>query len=144
VPDAGGGDDRQQFLDRSFEFLKHVTTLGTAAALLILAIYREAPFQRFLLAVTLILLGLCVVISVYGMQLIALSSLKPPPSQTIMSEERQDAIVRRLTATSGTLFIAAVIGFALTVLYVPIWPAVAVLLALILGLPLSTMRRRRA
>ena len=50
MPDEG--EDRQRYLDRCFEFLKHTTTLSTAAALLILAIYREAPFEERLLAVT--------------------------------------------------------------------------------------------
>ena len=38
MSDARGDDNRRQFLDRSFEFLKHITILSTAAALLILAI----------------------------------------------------------------------------------------------------------
>ncbi len=38
-------EQRKEVLDRSFEFLKHITTLSTAAGLLILAIYCEQPFQ---------------------------------------------------------------------------------------------------
>jgi hypothetical protein len=72
--------DRQRFLDRCFELLKHVTTLSTAVALLILALYREEPFNVRILALTLILIGLCVVVSVFGMQMIALGSQKPQPN----------------------------------------------------------------
>ena len=52
MPNTPGNDERQRFLDRCFECLKHAATLSTAAALLILAIYREAPFVERLLAVT--------------------------------------------------------------------------------------------
>jgi len=143
VPDEG--DDRQRYLDRCFEFLKHVTTLSTAAALLILAIYREQPFKGRLLALTLILIGLCVVISVFGMQIISLGSAKPPPNQTAWSDETQDAIIRYIIIT-GAVFSASVTGFALTILDVPFRSGLSVLLALLallIGALLFVRRRRK-
>jgi hypothetical protein len=114
VPDTRGGDEnRQGFLDRCFEFLKHVATLSTAAALLILAIYRERPFQTRLLAVTLILIGLCVVISLFSMQLIAMGSRSPFWGESHSSEETHDSVIGWLTVTSGNLFTASVVTFAL-------------------------------
>jgi len=93
VPDTREDEDRQRFLDRCFESLKHVTTLSTAAALLILAIYREQPFKERLLTVTLILMGLCVVLSVFGMLTIAMGSRELPPYQTAISAKTEDALV---------------------------------------------------
>ena len=87
------GDDRQRYLVRCFEFLKHVATLSTAAALLILAIYREESFKERLLALTLGLLGLCVVISAFGMQIIATGSREPPPNRRTFGEDTQDAMI---------------------------------------------------
>ena len=143
VPDEG--DDRQRFLDRCFESLKHVTTLSTAAALLILAIYSEQPFKERLLALTLILMGLCVVLSVFGMLTIALGTLELPPYQTAMSEEAQDAMIWWITTGAGVIFSASVIAFALAILSVPFWPSLGVLVALLLLLigVLLVVRRRR-
>jgi hypothetical protein len=45
VPETEVTDKRKEFRDRSFELQKHTSTLSTAAALLILAVYRERPFK---------------------------------------------------------------------------------------------------
>jgi hypothetical protein len=145
VPDTTEGDDRQRFLDRCFELLKHVTILSTAA-LLILAIYRETPFKERLLAFTLIPIGLCVVLSVFGMQAIAMGSRKPPPDQTAVSEKTQDAMVGWITTVTGAVFSASVIAFALVVLGVRFWTALWILLplvALLIGALLFVRRRRK-
>jgi hypothetical protein len=146
VADTPEGGDRQRFLDRCFEFLKHTTTLSTAAALLILAIYREAPFKERLLALTLILFGLCVAVSVFGMLLISLGSGKPRPNQTTWSDETQDAIIRGITTTTGSVFIGSVGAFALSFLAVPFWHGLWILLALmglLVGALLFIRRRRK-
>jgi hypothetical protein len=142
VPDT---EDRQQLWDRCLESLKHITTLSTAAALLILAIYREEPFKERLLTLTLILLGSCVVISVFGMVNISVSSGRQPPYITLFREETEDALIRWLTIGAGVVFMASVIAFALAVLSVPFWPQVGILLALLVLLvgTLLYVRRRR-
>jgi len=145
VADTRGGDDRQRYLHRCFEFLKHTTTLSTAAALLILAIYREAPFKERLLALTLSLIGLCVVLSVFGMQAIAMGSRKLLPVPAV-SEKTQDAMVGWITTVTGALFSASVIAFALVVLGVRFWPALWILLplvALLIGALLFVRRRHK-
>jgi hypothetical protein len=45
VTDKEEREQRKEFLDRCFEFLKHITTVGTAAALLILAIFLRATIR---------------------------------------------------------------------------------------------------
>lgn len=122
--------DRQRYIERCFEVLKHVTTLSTAAALLILAIYREEPFKTRLLVLTLILIGACVVLSVFGMLVIAMSSSKPPPYDIAMSEGVEDTMIRLITIFAAGTFMAAVISFSLIVLAIPFWPAIGLLLAL--------------
>jgi hypothetical protein len=121
-------------------------SLSTAAALLILAIYRETPFKERLLALTLIRMGLCVVVSVFGMLLIAIGSRKPPRTQTTLSEEAEDAIARWITVTAGIVFMGSVIAFALSILAVPFRPALWILLTLLgllIGLRLFVGWRRR-
>jgi hypothetical protein len=143
VPDT---DDRQQLWDRCLESLKHITTLSTAAALSILAIYREEPFKERLLALTLILLGSCVVISVFGMVLISVSSGRQPPYITLLSEETEDAVIRWLTISAGCVLMASVVAFTLAVLSVPFWPQVGILLALfvlLVGTLLFVRRRHK-
>jgi hypothetical protein len=120
VPDTRD-DERQRFLDRCFEYLKHVTTLSTAAALLILAIYREAPFKERLLALTLILLGLGVVVSVFGMLVISLGSLTPP-NQTAISDKTQDTTIGSITLAAAGIFIGSVSSLALVILDVETSP----------------------
>ena len=137
-----GDDERQRFLDRCFEFLKHMTTLSTAA-LLILAIYRAEPFQAILLAITLILLALCVVISIYAMQVIALESREPRLGVPRMTNETHDAIVEQLTYLSGTLFTGAVVSFALLLFEVQFWRSLAVLGTLLLILVVVALLQRR-
>ena len=146
MPDTRGDDERQRFFDRCFEFLKHITTLSTAAALLILAIHREEPFQTLLLAVTLILIGLCVVQSVYSMQLIALDSRSESSGwlrSRLFSEQTQDEITALLTVLSGALFSASVVAFALLLLEVPFWPSIAILGTLVLLLTVLLLLHRR-
>jgi hypothetical protein len=58
---------RQELLKLYFEFFKHFTTLGAAAAVALLAVYREGVAERRLLAFSLVLFGLAVVIAVLGM-----------------------------------------------------------------------------
>jgi predicted membrane protein len=145
VPNTREGYDRQRYLDRCFEFLKHVTTLSTAAALLILAIYREQPFKERLLALTLVLMGLCVVLSAYGMLIIATGSRKPSPNQITFSEETLDAMIWWITTTTGGVFSASVIAFALAILSIPFWYALLLLgaIAVLLTVSLLFVRRRR-
>jgi len=145
VANTREGDDRQRYLDRCFEFLKHVATLSTAAALLILAIYREESFKERLLALTLGLLGLCVVISAFGMQIIATGSREPPPNRRTFGEDTQDAMILLITSTTRAVFSAAVIAFALAILSIPFWYATLLLgaIAVLLTVLLLFVRWRR-
>jgi hypothetical protein len=138
---------RQRFLDRCFEFLKHTATLSTAA-LLILAIYREAPFKERLLAVTLILLGICVVFSVFGMLGIAVGYGTPPLDPIRLSEEAQDALTMLITANSGVTLTGSIIAFALVIFEVPYgrvlaWILLAAYALMVLIGALLFVRRRR-
>jgi hypothetical protein len=151
VPDHRANDERQRFLDRCFEFLKQTATLSTAAALLILAIYREAPFEERLLAITLFLLGVCVVNSVFGMLGIAVGSGKHTLDPIRLSEETQDGLTRFITTNSAVTLTGSIIAFALAILEVPFgrglaWillAAYALLVLLLTGAFLFVRRRRK-
>jgi len=149
VPDPRQNDERQRFLDRCFEFLKQTATISTAAALLILAIYRESPFKERLLAVTLVLLGICIVNSVFGMLGIAVGSGKHTLDPIrFLSEETRDALIRFITTNSGVTLTGSIIAFGLVILEVPFGRqlARALLLAyalLVLLLTVAFLRRKR-
>ncbi len=66
-------EGRREALKLYFEFFKHLTTLNTAAALVMLAIFREmeAPLVSTLTAV--ILLGLSLLVSLLGMAVVVRS-----------------------------------------------------------------------
>jgi hypothetical protein len=126
--------ESKEFLDRCFEFLKHMSTLGTAAALLLLAIFRERPFEFFLLTAAVSLLGLCVVLSVWGMLLISVS---------FFAQHEHDARTREtawsVTWWSGLLFVMAGVllaiyltGGRLWVRFIDTYPRAATVLALLI------------
>lgn len=50
-----------------FEFFKHLTTLAIAAALAVLAVYRDLIVESFLLGLALSALALCTAVSLFGM-----------------------------------------------------------------------------
>jgi hypothetical protein len=58
---------RQELLKLYFEFFKHLTTLGVAAAVVLLALYREGIAERELVAFSLMMFGLASFIAVCGM-----------------------------------------------------------------------------
>jgi hypothetical protein len=64
-----GPQERQaeEFVKLTFELCKHLTTLSTAAGLIVLAVYRELTFDEWLLAATLILFGVTIVVALYVM-----------------------------------------------------------------------------
>jgi hypothetical protein len=139
VADAEDRDRRHEFLDRSFELQKQVATLSTAASLLILAVYRERPFEGNLLAVTLALLALCALLSVHGMTTIALDEHRP--GRVPRDPASFDRYVRTVTTSASNLLTAAVVVFALFLFDVPFWWAVGVLAMVLVVLLLLRWRR---
>jgi hypothetical protein len=114
----------QEFRDRCFEVQKHVATLSTAAALLILAVYRERPFEEALLAVTLVLLAMSVVIAVHGMHVQARDTRDPRESFTMLS---YDEHINWTTSGASNLLIGAVVALAFFLFHIPLWIALGVL-----------------
>jgi heme A synthase len=58
---------RQELHKLHFEFLKHCTTLGVAAAVILLAVFREGIAERELVVVSLLMLGIGVFAAMMGM-----------------------------------------------------------------------------
>lgn len=111
----------QEFRDRCFEVQKHVATLSTAASLLILAVYRERPFEESVLGVTLGLLALSAVIAVYGLNFQATGVRYTTLTQWY--DRRIDAT----TSLSSSLLIMAAVTLAFFLFHIPIWVALGVL-----------------
>jgi hypothetical protein len=64
VPEVGSQERHtEEFVKLTFELCKQLTTLSTAGALIVLAVYRELTFGEKLLAATLVLFGLTVIVS---------------------------------------------------------------------------------
>lgn len=103
----------QEFRDRCFEVQKHVATLSLAASLLILAVYRERPFELDLLAVTLGMLATSAVIATHGMSVTALNADLPT---AVLGYDSQ---ISWTTSLSSNLLIMAVVTLALFLLQVP-------------------------
>jgi len=57
----------EEFVKLCFEFFKHLTTLSTAGALVVLAVYRELAVGEWLLGLTLVLFGISILASVLSM-----------------------------------------------------------------------------
>jgi len=57
----------EEFVKLCFEVFKHLTTLSTAGALVILALYSEISIQPWLVALTLALFGITILISLLSM-----------------------------------------------------------------------------
>jgi hypothetical protein len=60
-----GTQERQteEFMKLTSELCMQLTTLGTAGALIVIAVYRELSFGETLLAATLVLFGVTIMIS---------------------------------------------------------------------------------
>jgi amino acid transporter len=140
VSDTEGHEHRQDFRDRSFEVQKHISTLSTAASLLILAVYRERPFEGKLLAITLVLLAISALLSIHGMTALALDKRRPRRS---IDPETFDRYIHRVTSTASTLLTAAVIVFALFLFDVPAWIALGSVGAVLVLVLLVLWRRHR-
>jgi hypothetical protein len=117
-------DDRERaerLRNRCFEVQKHVATLSTAASLLILAVYRERPFEESVLGVTLGLLALSAVIAVYG-----LNSQATGVRYTTLTQWYNRRI-DSTTSLSSSLLIMAAVTLAFFLFHIPIWVALGVL-----------------
>jgi ABC-type uncharacterized transport system permease subunit len=96
----------------TFELCKHLTTLSTAGALIVLAVYRELTFQQWLLGLTLILFGLTILVSVT----IMLSSMTIFTAQGRAREDLTEVALMVSARVSSYLFAAAVWTFMLFLL----------------------------
>jgi hypothetical protein len=110
-----------EFRDRCFEAQKHIATLSTAASLLILAVYRERPFEESLLAVTLVLLALSAVIAVHGI------TFQAADVHAQASFLGYDKHIYWTTTIASNFLIMAVVTLALFLFHVPFWFALGVL-----------------
>jgi len=110
--------------------------------LLILAVYRERPFEGKLLAITLVLLATSALMSIHGMTALALYERRP--RRTIDPDpDAFDRYIDRLTISASTLLTAAVIVFALFLFDVPFLIALGGLGAALLFVVLVLLRRHR-
>jgi amino acid transporter len=141
VADAEERDRRQTFRDRVFELQKHISTLSTAASLLILAVYRERPFGKDLLAITLVLMAVTAVVAVYGMTVIALD--EHPSRWYRRDPDTFELHIHRIANISSSVLVASVVAFALYLFDIPFWIAVGVLIVLLVVILLLLRRRRR-
>jgi hypothetical protein len=146
---GGGGcsgvaehEDQERRIDEyvklCFEIFKHLTTLSTAGALVVLAVYREVSVETWLVATTFPLFGMTILISLFSMLIAAgyFASTSSPPSQRLL--------IWCLTGASIT-FIAAVTGFMLIPLQLPQWLSLVALIVLLplLVVPLYRFLRQR-
>jgi hypothetical protein len=72
VPDVEEQEEqrRQELLKLYFEFFKHFTTLGAAAALALLAVYREGLVEQQELSASLVLFAVASFLATFGMRLV--------------------------------------------------------------------------
>lgn len=61
---------RQELLKLYFEFFKHFTTLGAAAGVVLLALYRAGIGEQEMLAYPLVMFGLAAVAAAFGMSVV--------------------------------------------------------------------------
>ena len=93
--------------------------------MLILAVYRERPFELNLLAPTLLLLAISALISIHGMTAIALYARRPL-RPTDPDPDSFDRYISRLTISASNI-LTAVVVFALFLFDVPFWIALRIL-----------------
>jgi hypothetical protein len=126
----------QEFRDRCFEVQKHVATLSTAASLVILAPYRERPFEEGVLGLALGLLALSAVMAVHGMSFQA---------EAVRVQEASylgyDKHISRATEYSSGLLILAVVMLALFLFNISLWLALGVFVVWLVGFLLITVIR---
>lgn len=106
---AGSYEDRKEGIKLIFEILKHLTTLNTAAALVVLAIGREVEVALGALVVALMLFGSSVVVCLFGM--VSVSGLLSEGEAG--ADEYDWGYPLRLCAVASGLFIGGFILFAL-------------------------------
>jgi predicted cobalt transporter CbtA len=114
----------EEYVKLCFEIFKHLTTLSTAGALVVLAVYREISIETWLVTLTLILFGLTVLTCVMSMTLAAGYFA----DTSTRASERQ--LMWLLTVVSAT-FTLAVVLFTFLPLELPQWTALILALVLV-------------
>lgn len=102
----------EEFVKLCFESFKHLTTLSTAGALVVLAVYREVSVETWITVLALAVFGLTILICLASM-LVAVgyfSSMVGPPSERVLAV---------LLAVASTTFMMAVVGFILLPIEIP-------------------------
>ena len=126
--DAGQEHRKEELVKLSFELFKHLTTLSTAASLVVLAVYQEITFERALLGATLSLFGLtvlvCVVSMLAGISYFSNRADKPAAEPTFVW----------LATVASASFVAGVEAFLLFLINLPYWAGVVAGALLLLGL----------
>jgi len=147
VVDPEERDKREDFLDRSFELLKHISTICTAASLLILAVFRERPFEEAFLGVTLAILALAALSCLYGM--FSIATRVHPVFGRETNPRTFDLYVHLIAANALSMLSASGVVFALYLADVPSWivfgvfGVFGVLLAVLPVLSLIAWKKRR-
>ena len=124
----------EEFIKLCFEFFKHLTTLSTAGALVVLAVYRELAFEAVLLAITLALFGVTILISVLSMMT---CTTYFSPSDFRPSERVWGWLMFGASAS----FITGVESFMLFLIQWPRWLSLILLPVVLLILVWLTRRR---
>ncbi len=102
----------EEFVKLSFEFFKHLTTLSTAGALVVLAVYREVSVDTWIMVLALAVFGLTILICLVSM-LVTVGSFNPLIS---LPSER---ILTSLLVVASATFMMAVVGFILLPIQIP-------------------------
>jgi hypothetical protein len=144
VADKAERDGRKEFLDRSFELHKHISTICIAASLLILAVFRERPFDEGIVAVTLVILVLDALSCLYGMVYIA---TEVHPYHGRKGNPRSfDRFVYVLNVNAVSMIAASGVVFALYLADVSAWivfGVLGVLFVALVALSLILWKKRR-
>jgi hypothetical protein len=112
---------RREALKIHFEYLKHITTLGGATAIVELAIYQSVGVDLEVMAISLILLAWCVAAALYNMAF---------ATYDMQSGAGPSRIPSRLTG----LYIAGLALFVLTAVGLTSWEALALIIVWSLNL----------
>ena len=136
----------EEFVKLTFELCKHLTTLSTAGALVVLAVYREIAFGKTLLAISLVLFGLSVLVSLVVMQ--ATMTYFTVWGRARREQGREPPVEPFLLLTSGLAGVFFVVGVSSITLYLldlPAWALIVLTVALLaLLLFIRYLQRKRS
>jgi hypothetical protein len=114
---------RQETLKLYFDYFKHMTTIGAAATVVLLAVYREGVGERLWVTGTLVLFGTAVVAALFGMFM----------TLTLFREGMGlDLWIRAWAILSSAALVGGIVTFMRRTLGLPRWTTTALVLLLVL------------